>query len=52
MDHLERGAWRSGSGSSKQMHDRESLFEEAEMLDNLEESKEIVTDPKIAEKLY
>ena len=51
-DHLERGAWRSGSGSSMQMHERERLFEEAEMMDRIEETKEIVTDPNIAEKLY
>ena len=46
-DHLTRGALRSGSGTDRQQHDRVRLFEEEELLDQLEESKEIVTDPRL-----
>lgn len=52
QDHLERGALRSGSGSAHQKYERERLFAEHELLDQLEDSREVVTDPKLVDKLF
>jgi hypothetical protein len=44
MGHLQTGAIRSGEGSRRSALDREKLFEESEMLFDLEESREVVAD--------
>ena len=48
--HSERGAFRSGEGTPDQVHHRVKVFEENQRLAELEESKEIVTDPSLADK--
>jgi len=50
--HTERGAFRSGEGTPDQVHDRVKVFEETQRLEALEDSKEIVTDAKLADKQF
>ena len=52
QDHQQRGALRSGQGTPQQSYDRVKLFEEVERLDEIEETRELVTDPKLVEKLF
>jgi hypothetical protein len=44
MGHLQTGAIRSGEGSRRSALERERIFEESEMLYDLEESREVVPD--------
>ena len=50
--HLATGGLRSGSGLTEASRERMRLFEEAEMLEAIEESGELVTDPIVATKLH
>lgn len=50
--HSDRGAFRSGMGSKEQVYDLERTFVEMERMEDLEASKEIVTDSSLAEKQF
>jgi len=50
--HSDRGAFRSGMGDQSLAHERELLFIEQERMEELEESKEIVTDLALAERQF
>lgn len=50
--HSDRGAFRSGMGSSDEAYAREQMFEEQERMEDLEETKEIVTDISLVERHF
>lgn len=51
-NHIATGGLRSGSGLTEASLERMRLFEEAEMLEAIEESGELVKDPVVATKLH
>ena len=52
LEHITRGALRSGEGTPDQIRARQRLFEEEKELDRLEETGEITTDFKLREKQF
>jgi len=50
--HTDRGAFRSGMGAPEQLQGLERTFLERERMEDLEASKEIVTDISLAEKQF
>lgn len=50
--HSERGAFRSGDGTQDQRYERERIFIEKQRMEELEETKEIVSDASLAEKQF
>lgn len=50
--HTDRGAFRSGMGAPEQLQGLERTFLERERMEDLEVSKEIVTDISLAEKQF
>lgn len=50
--HSDRGAFRSGMGSQEQVIDLERTFLDRERMEDLEDSKEIITDINLAERQF
>jgi hypothetical protein len=50
--HSDRGAFRSGMGTMDEVYRREMLFTERERMEELEDSKEIVTDMGLVERQF